>query len=119
MGVGGGDAIGRVEADPAQVLDKGLRPGVAGLLRRYAVDAVEVAPHIARRDAEASRRRHENMGEVLADAAPQRERFRGGSGGVGGIGVEGDFAIEPFEKRMQQRQIVAARIGAALLSRTG
>src|SRR5262249_10787129 len=94
MGVGGGDAIGRIEADPAEVLDMGLRPGVASLLRGEAADGVEVAAHVARRDAKGARRRHENMGDVLTNAAPEPEGFRGGGGGVGRIGVEGDFAVE-------------------------
>ena len=33
MGLGGADAVGRVEADPAEVLDIGFDPGVAGVLR--------------------------------------------------------------------------------------
>ena len=91
MGVGGANAVGRIEADPAEILDIGFRPGVAGLLRGDAVGAMEMAADIARRDAELAGRRDEDMGEVLTDAAPQREGFRRGGGGVGRIGVEGDL----------------------------
>ena len=52
MGVGGANAVGRIEADPAEVRDIGLRPGVAGLLRGDAVGAVEMAADVARRNAE-------------------------------------------------------------------
>src|SRR5471030_2420948 len=78
MGFGNPNPVGRVEADPAEVLDKGFDPGVAGVLRGHAVDAVEMSADIARRDAELARRRDEDVGEVLADAAPQREGFRRG-----------------------------------------
>jgi len=44
---------------------------VAGVLRGHAVGAVEVAADIARRNAETTSRRDKNMGEVLADAAPE------------------------------------------------
>ena len=59
------------------MLHKSFDPGVAGLLRGDAVDAVEMAADVARRDAELARRRDVHMGEVLADAAAQREGFRG------------------------------------------
>src|SRR5262249_18422234 len=45
-------------------------------------------------------------------ASPELEGFRGGGGGVGRVSVEGDFAIERSDERMQQREIVATRIGA-------
>ena len=48
---------------------------MAGLLLGDAVGAVEIAADIARRNAEAARRRDEDMGEVLADAALEREGF--------------------------------------------
>src|SRR3990172_9477399 len=47
------------------------------------VGAVEMAADITRRDAELTRRRDEDMGEILADAAPQGEGFRRGGGGLG------------------------------------
>src|SRR5258708_32117656 len=43
MGVGGADAVGWIEPDPAQVRHEGLRPGVAGRLVHRAVGAQEVA----------------------------------------------------------------------------
>src|SRR5262249_22596044 len=111
MGVGGGDAICRVEADPAQVLDMGFRPGVTGLLRGNAIHEVEVASHVPCGNAEGRRRRDKNVGDVLTDAAPEFEGFRGGGGGVGRIGVEGDFAIERSDEGMQQGKIVATSTG--------
>src|SRR3569833_164386 len=41
MRVGRADAVARIEADPAEVVDIAFRPGVAGVLRRDAVGAVE------------------------------------------------------------------------------
>src|SRR5262252_5862469 len=75
MGVGGADSVRRVERDPAEVLDMGLGPGMAGLLVNDAVGPVEVARHITHRNAELARRRNEHMGEVLADATLERERL--------------------------------------------
>ena len=57
MGLTGADAIGGVEADPAEVLDIDLGPGVAGLLGGDAVGAPEMAADIARRNTERARRR--------------------------------------------------------------
>src|SRR5262245_61311016 len=91
MGVGGADAIGRIEANPAKVLDVGLRPGVSGLLWGDAVGAMKVATDIARRNFERSSRRDKNMGEVLADTAADRESLRRRGGSVRGIGIEGNF----------------------------
>src|ERR1035437_8211453 len=97
MGFGGADPVGRVEADPSEVLDIGFDPGVAGVLLGDAIDAVEMPAHIARRDAELARRRDENVGEVLADAAAQREGFRRRGRGMGRIGVEFHLAIERIQ----------------------
>src|SRR4029077_18409380 len=73
MGCGDANAIGRIEANPAQVLDIGLRPRVAGLLRVGDVGTVELSSDVSCRDVERSRCRNKNMGEVLADAAPKRK----------------------------------------------
>src|SRR5665811_1888602 len=47
MGFGGADPVGRVETDPAEVIDIGFNPGVAGVLLGDAIDAVEMPAHIA------------------------------------------------------------------------
>src|SRR5262249_34926828 len=65
----GADAIGRIEANPSQMLHIGFRPGVTGVLCGHAVSAIEMAADIARRNAELARCRDENMGEILAHAA--------------------------------------------------
>ena len=69
-------AIGRIEADPAEIGHEGFRPGVAGLLMHGAVGAQEVAGDVARRNAAAARAGDEDVGVVLADAALEREGFR-------------------------------------------
>jgi hypothetical protein len=55
MRLGRRDAVGRVEADPAELVDIGLRPGVAGVLRAFLVAAAVVAADVARRNAEMAR----------------------------------------------------------------
>ena len=116
MGLGRADAVGGIEADPAEVLDMGLRPGVAGLLRGDAVGAVEMAADIARRNAELARGGDEDVGEVLADAAPQREGFRRGGRDVGRVGVEGDLAIERASSARAAAQAYRRRLPARALS---
>src|SRR6478736_10268205 len=101
MGCGDANAVGGIEANPAQVLDIGLRPRVAGLLRGDAVGTVEMSADVSRRDVERSRCRNKNMGEVLTDAASKRKSLGRGCGSMSGIGIEGDFAIECREKRVQ------------------
>ena len=80
MGVGRADAVGGVEGDPAEIGHESLGPGVAGLLLGHAVGAMEMAADIARRNGEAARGGDEDMGQVLAHAALERERLgrRGG-----------------------------------------
>src|SRR4051812_27808817 len=73
MGVGRGDSVGGIEGDPAEIGHEGFRPGVTGILLDHAVVAVEIAADIARRDAEAARDRDENVAQVLADTALERE----------------------------------------------
>src|SRR5438309_8007382 len=75
MGVGGADAIGSIEADPAQIGYVGFRPGVAGLLVNGAVGAQEVSGDEARRNAAGAGAGDEDVGVVLADAALERKSF--------------------------------------------
>src|SRR5262249_44039326 len=77
MGIRTADAVCRVESDPAELRYECLRPGVPGILLADAVAAAEIAADVARRDAEVARGRDEDVGEVLTDAALERERFRG------------------------------------------
>src|SRR5712692_11333660 len=97
MGVGGAEAIRRVEADPAELGHEGLGPSVAGVLLDHAVAAMEIAPHIARRDAEAARRCDEDMREILAHAALERERLRRTGRHLGGVRVVGHLLVQPLE----------------------
>ena len=55
------------------------------------------------------------MGDVLTDAAPERECLRGGRGGVCRIGIEGDLTVERRKEGVQQREIVAIRSGLCCL----
>lgn len=73
MGVGDANTVGRVEADPAKVLDISFRPGVASVLCDNAVGAVEVASDVPCWNAEGSSGRDKDMGDVLANAAPKRK----------------------------------------------
>src|SRR6185503_3120710 len=76
MGLGQ-DPVGRIEALPADLRQVELDPGVRGLalaLVRLELgrlrSRVDVPAHVARRDAHQSREADEQIGEVLADAAP-------------------------------------------------
>src|SRR5438876_8950914 len=75
MGVGGADAVGGVEPDPAQIRHEGLRPGVAGCRIDGAVGAQEMPGDETCRHAAASRAGDEDMRVVLADAALAGEGF--------------------------------------------
>ena len=108
MGVGRANAVGGVEGDPAEIGHEQLGPGVAGLLLGDAVAAVEMPADVARRDGEAARRRDENVGEVLAHAALERERLGRGGRDMGRIGVEGHFAMQVIEQPMRDLQRVVA-----------
>src|SRR5690242_17433312 len=68
VGVGDTDAIRRIETDPAKVFDMSFRPGMTGILQSDAVCPAEVTADISRRNAERSRRSHENVGDILADS---------------------------------------------------
>src|SRR6186713_3309131 len=65
MGVGGADAVGGIEADPAETVDISLRPGMARVLMHRAVGAQEVAGDEARRHAAAAGTGDEDVRVVL------------------------------------------------------
>ena len=73
MGVGDANSVGRIKANPAKILNIGLCPGMAGILRRDTVGAMEMASDVTRREAERSRRGNKNMCDVLTDASPERK----------------------------------------------
>ncbi|KTT92403.1 hypothetical protein NS44R_14560, partial [Mammaliicoccus sciuri] len=108
MGVGGADAVGGVEADPAEVGHEGLGPGVAGLLVHHAVGAQEVAGHEPRRNAAGTRAGDQDVRVVLTDAALQRERLRRRRGAVGRVLVEGHVLVDLHHERVQEAEHVAA-----------
>src|SRR6185369_2582793 len=64
----GADAIGGIEAHPAEVLDMGLDPGVAGAVFLGLDPGPEVAADVARRYPVVARSGDEDMAMVLADA---------------------------------------------------
>src|SRR5258708_33143919 len=76
MRIGCTKAVGGIESDPAEIGYEGFRPGVARILRGHAVVAAKIAAHVARRNAEATGGRNEDMGEVLTDAVLGREGLR-------------------------------------------
>ena len=69
--IGGADAVGGIESDPAEIGHMRLGPSVAGLLMHHAVGAQEMAGHEPRRYAACARARNEDMRIILADAAPE------------------------------------------------
>src|SRR5262245_2309936 len=113
VGVGGADAVRRIESHPAEGRHERLGPGVAGLLLVHAVLAVEIAAHVARRDGEAAGGGDEDVGEVLADAALEREGRGGRGGDLGGGGVVHHLVVQAREHEMQQVEHVALGCVAA------
>ena len=99
MGLADADAVRRIEADPAEIGHLGLGPGMAGILVGDAVGAVEIAGDIAGRDPAAAAGGDEDVRQVLADAAAQREGFRRRRGRVGRLGIENDLAVKRCEQR--------------------
>jgi hypothetical protein len=81
--------VGRIEADPTEIVHIGFGPGVVGDTHLLAGHS-QIAGHITRRHLNRSRRRNENMRVVLADALPGRQRFGRTRPGVGGVGQIGD-----------------------------
>ena len=109
MRVGRGDLVGGIERDPAEALDMRFGPGMTGILLDDAVVAKEIAADIARRDADAARGRDEDVGEVLADTALDREGFLRRGRRLGRIDVEGDLCVNRGEQRMQDGQRIVLR----------
>src|ERR1700694_3679228 len=75
MGVGGANAVGRMEPAPAEIRHERLRPGVAGLLIDHAVGAQEMPSDETRGNAAGARAGNEDMRVVLAHPALQSEGF--------------------------------------------
>src|SRR5204863_7932274 len=84
LSVGGAEAVGGIEADPAEASHVGFRPGMAGLLVHRAVGPQEMPGHEACRHAAGAGAGDEDMRIVLADAALERKSFRRRCARVGG-----------------------------------
>ena len=84
MGVRRTHRVGHIEADPAEVRDPGLGPGVRRGLDLIDVLDMDVAADVTRRRAKQPRRRQEQMGLVLADADALRQYLGRGALDVGG-----------------------------------
>src|SRR3954452_904923 len=80
MRVGRADAVRRVERNPADARNVGLGPGMAGVLLHDAIGTMEVPADIAGRNIQMTRRRDEDVGEVLAHTALECEGLRGRRG---------------------------------------
>src|ERR1700694_1370458 len=65
MRVGGADAVGRIEPDPAEIRHERLGPGVAGLLIDHTVGGQEMPGDEAGRDATISRAGDKDMRVIL------------------------------------------------------
>ena len=105
------DVIGRVEPDPAEAGQIGLDPGMARILARaiLALAAVmQIARHIARRHAPASRHRDHDVGEVLAHPAPGLERVVDRRMDLGDAHLIVEGAMERPVEMTQRAQRVAA-----------
>src|SRR5436853_6453269 len=100
MGFSRTDAIGRIEGDPANARYKGLHHRMARILCRHTVRTMEIAADITRRDVEMARGRDEDVGEVLAHAALQRESLSSRRRGAGPLRVERHLAMDAAEQRV-------------------
>src|SRR5262249_8299329 len=113
MRVRGANAVGRVKSDPAELRHESIAQRMAGILLRDAVMLAQITAHVARRNADAARRRYEDVGKVLADAALERKRLGRGGRSMGGIGVEGDGVVQPLEQGVEKFQSIVAGLAAA------
>ncbi len=114
MGVGGADAVGGIEADPAEIGHVSLRPGMAGLLMHRLVRTQKVPGDEARRNAAGAGAGDEDVRVVLADPALERERLRRGRATVGGVLVERHVIGNLRHQRVQEAQRVALGLAAQL-----
>src|SRR5262249_57302481 len=93
----------------------GCGPGVSSLLCGKAVAPMKMTPDVARRNFERPNCRYKNVGKILANATADRKSLPRCGSGVGGISIEGHFAIERSQDRMQKRQRIAIGAGARCL----
>ena len=75
IGVGRAGAFRRIEADPADIGNKGFGPGVVAL-RRCAAAGAEVAGDVAGGNTEAAGCADEDVGRILGAAALAGKNFR-------------------------------------------
>ena len=78
----GADAVGNIKANPAQIIDMRLCPGMACFLFDP-VGQHQIATDIARRNAEHARSGNKDMRMVLTHAMTRRQRHFGGGFGIG------------------------------------
>src|SRR5215472_971068 len=107
IGLGGTETVGRIKADPADIRDESLRPGMAGLLLDPAVGHLQVAGDVARRNVEVARGREKNVAMVAADAALEREGFARARHRLGHLQVELHFTMKSLQQSVRLRQSVA------------
>ena len=72
-------SVRRIKTDPSKIFYIRLRPGMPGILGRDAVGTTKVSSDVACRKAKCPRRGNKDMGDVLADASPERKGFDRGS----------------------------------------
>jgi len=113
MRVRGANAVGRVESDPAELRDKRLAPGMAGILLGDAGVLAQISAHVAGRNADAARRRYEDVRQILADAALERESLGRGGRGMGGIRIEGHRLVQSLEQDVEKFQRIIVGLVAA------
>jgi len=101
MRIGAANAIRRVESNPAKLRHARLRPGMTSLLLGNAVTAKKIAADISRGNVEIARRRYEDMGDILAHSALERESFRRGRRSMGGVSIERHFLVQALQHQMQ------------------
>src|SRR5215475_14822950 len=126
MPVGHANAVGRIEADPAEIRDVALGPGMTGIVHEHIVAPVEIAAHIAGRHAESVGNGNEDLSEVRAHAPRSLESFGCRGGGGSGPSVEGNVLVDACQQVVQDRNSVdhgrsgkLCRVGPDRAVRTG
>jgi hypothetical protein len=97
----GTDAVGDIEADPAEPLDMGFGPSVGRLLFDPVVHH-QIAADIARRNPVRPRGADEDVGVILTHPCPVADRLFGGGGRMRAAGFVSDPVPDQVGQCMQE-----------------
>ncbi len=107
MRLGGTGAVGGIEAYPAEMVNIGVRPGVARGMGLAPVAMRQITADITGRNAKGAAHGAENVGVILADAAALLQRLGAGGVHVGIAGAIFDVVGDGGHDLVQRRDDVA------------